>query len=377
MLKDVICFTVGDSNKASTWSGIPFFFTTSLEEKGVNVYRVNLAPPKWLTFLYMSVISKVYSLCFHKSFRSIYNTIIYRGWANSVIKKKSRLFPSSQLSIFFSYNFVDISGSRPSVLLCDWNLQYYIDKRLNRKPTFLERRLIMNQNAVMNKAALIISLFPQCARYMEQNSSIKKVEYLKSNVVNNYCAEPDSQIILKKKQAVNILFIGREHYLEGYNILVKSFEQLCDDVKSCRLNVIGLSMDDVVLDNGGKICHYGYLRKENNEECQLYYKLLSEATLVVNVNPRWAGYSSIIEAMYYFTPIIVSSFDTFVEEFGRELYCGYYCDDQEQLVSLIKSVLFHPDYENLCYNSHKLVENHTWTNYIDKFMEIVTRDFDL
>lgn len=40
--KEVIFFTKGDSADISTWSNVPYFFTRTLEEKGVTVHRVNM-----------------------------------------------------------------------------------------------------------------------------------------------------------------------------------------------------------------------------------------------------------------------------------------------------------------------------------------------
>lgn len=379
MLTEVVCFAIGDSNKVSTWSGIPYFFTSSLEANGIKVHRVDLSPPQWLNFLYDKIIAKLYSLLFPQSYKSKYLTIIYRLWANLLIVKASKTYSNAQLSIFFTYSFRDFMSQRPTCLLCDWNLQYYIEKRQHRAPTLIEKKYIKHEKRVMSKANMVISLFPQCAEYMENYSVNRSVTYLGVNVVNNYKGEPDPKVIYKKRVARNILFIGREHYISGYRILEQAFRQLCMEVPDCRLDVIGLSLDDncVYVEGGGLIQYHGFLRKEHEQECKLYYKLLSEATVVVNVNPNWAGYSSIIEAMYYYSPIIVSPFDCFVEEFGQNLSCGMYCKDTDDLCELIKEVLFCPTYDALCLNSHKLVENHTWTTYIERFINKVEKHIDL
>lgn len=371
MLKEVVAFTIGDSAKVSTWSGIPYFFTSSLEELEIKVNRVNLAPPAWMRYFYQKILSKIYKVICRYSINSIYLTAMYRWWAMRVIKRKTMLYPTSEISIFFTYSFLDLWGDRPNILICDWSLQYYIEKRLNRKPSTFETKCILRENEVIKKANLVLSLFPQCANYLQSHID-GNIVHLGVNVVNNYKKEPDPNIVLQKKNNLKILFIGREHYIEGYRMLIKAFDTISGEIPNCQLDVIGLSNDKNISFHPA-ITHHGYLRKEVEKECSLYYKLLSEASIIVNVNPNWAGYSSIIEAMYYYTPIIISPFECFVEEFGRNLSCGFYCNDSDQLPHLIKEIFFHSDYETLCYSAHKLVETHTWTNFIEEFINQVEK----
>ena len=43
-MNEITIFTYGDSNKISTWSNVPYFFTTTLEKKGIIVNRINIRP---------------------------------------------------------------------------------------------------------------------------------------------------------------------------------------------------------------------------------------------------------------------------------------------------------------------------------------------
>ena len=39
---ELIAFANGDSTRPATWSGVPYFLLSALEEKGVVVHRVNI-----------------------------------------------------------------------------------------------------------------------------------------------------------------------------------------------------------------------------------------------------------------------------------------------------------------------------------------------
>ena len=44
MIKEIIFFSMGDSNKISTWSNVPFLFCKELEQKGILVRRIDIGP---------------------------------------------------------------------------------------------------------------------------------------------------------------------------------------------------------------------------------------------------------------------------------------------------------------------------------------------
>ena len=102
------------------------------------------------------------------------------------------------------------------------------------------------------------------------------IRYLGTNVVNNYMDEPDPQIVLQKKTKRNVIFIEREHCREGFRLLESAFNKLSKEFPGCRLDVVGLESGD------------SEVAQECDAECRKYYKLLSEATVIVNVNPNWA-----------------------------------------------------------------------------------------
>ena len=98
------------------------------------------------------------------------------------------------------------------------------------------------------------------------------------------------------------------------------------------------------------------------------------AKVLINPTPKWGAYSSTIEAMYNYTPVIVSPYETFVNEFGRIIDFGLYNEHYtaEGIAKDIEIVIFNNDYKSLCENAHNRVEKYTWSNYVDKVLNLIS-----
>jgi hypothetical protein len=59
-LKEINVFTYGNASKLSTWSNVPYFFTETLEEKGIKVNRINIQPNKIFKTIYRFTIWQIY-----------------------------------------------------------------------------------------------------------------------------------------------------------------------------------------------------------------------------------------------------------------------------------------------------------------------------
>jgi hypothetical protein len=55
-LKEINVFTYCNASKLSTWSNVPYFFTETLEEKGIKVNRINIQPNKIFKTIYRFTI---------------------------------------------------------------------------------------------------------------------------------------------------------------------------------------------------------------------------------------------------------------------------------------------------------------------------------
>lgn len=99
----------------------------------------------------------------------------------SKMKKGSRKFPQSDLQVVFDFSHV-IEDSKPLVMICDWTIEYYIKEHLNRVPNKYESRLIKKQYEIMQKADVIISIFPESFRQIEKH--IPEKTYYLGHIVN-------------------------------------------------------------------------------------------------------------------------------------------------------------------------------------------------
>lgn len=123
--------------------------------------------------------------------------------------------------------------------------------------------------------------------------------------------------------------------------------------------------------NDANIYCYGCLRKNVKKERDLYYSLLHSCKVFVYPAQQWGGYSSSIEAMFYGSPIIVSPYDDFVCEFGKNINFGRYTCDREELHETIRSIIDTDKnkYKDLCFNAYKRVSDYTWSNYVNDFLK--------
>ena len=78
-----------------------------------------------------------------------------------------------------------------------------------------------------------------------------------------------------------------------------------------------------------------------------------------------------IEAMYFYTPVIVYPCTEFVDEFGEEIEFGKYLKDSKYLAQTILEVWSQRDYQKMAQKSHDRVSNYTWTHFVDELLSDV------
>ena len=375
MIKEITVFTDGDSTKLSTWSNVPFFFTETLIAKGIKVNRVNIGTnPNWerkydktINRIVIRILKKT-SYGYFRSYTNFIN-VRYRIW------KAVKRYPNSDVFIFLTFSFSSVGFTKkPIVLFCDWTYDHYIRHHLNRNPDFLERQCIKREDSQINKSDLVLTLFPKVEEYMKKRYKCENISYL-GNVINSlFTASSDIEVLEKKKEKKKILFVGSPKYIEGAKVLLQAYTLLKKQYPSISLHFVGIEAS--LLENlPSDVYCYGYLNKGNDSERELYYQLLNEATIFVNTTPLWGAFSASIEAMYFYTPVIVSPYDEFVETFGSKINVGLFCErnSPDLLAEKIEALLFHKDYVQICQNAHNAVEEFTWDSYIDKVMDQVKK----
>lgn len=369
-IKEVTVYTKGDSRQVSTWSNFPYFFTTTLEQKKIKVNRVNIASNPLLEKLFDRTITRI--------LRKFYNGNNTYDYSRSIInyfdvKRKiffsKRKYTTTDLNLFLTFSFSTKSTSdTKTALFCDWTYDYFFQQFQERKPNFFERQSIRRENAEIKKADKIFLLFSTIQDHFRQKYNINAI-YLDGYVINAL-KEPDEDRVIKKKSKSNkILFVGTPKYLEGARALLDAFKIVKEQQPEATLHFIGISPEHLP-EARDEVFFYGYLNKNNPSHSKLYYDLLEEVKVFVNTTPKWSAYSASVEAMYFYTPVIVPPYDEFQATFGADAFsAGYYCLENQELAGFILEVFRSKSYEKMCLEAHNLVKEFSWSNYIDKFLK--------
>lgn len=359
-IKKVILFSHGSAYDASSWSNIPYLMRESLEKSGVEVISINQKPSRLLKAL----VQYLYNATKYYDYRHV---PLVKWWNNTKIKRAVKKHSNADFCIILNYNYYNKFNDIPTLLFHDWNLEM-IMKMDNHYPSKREEQNMIYQNDIISKSNLILTIFSESQKFLKNRFPDKKIYKIDRNVINlldKNVFDLDN-IIRNKYESDYVLFIGRDHYQEGLNQIIEVIKGFNGKLK---LKVIGIRGKDTEL-----IKYYGWLKKDHEEQNKIFYDLIRNAKICVNTTKGWAGYSSIIEAMYYGTPIIVYPFTQFKEEFGKSLNFGFYSDgEKDDLSSKIEIInsLDYNDYHKMAFNAHDLVKDYTWDNYIGELIKIM------
>jgi len=386
-MKEVIFLTNGDANNANVWSNVPYCFSHALENEGITVHRIDYSISSSFVKFYNLVLRRILdSLTLRKlKFPYLRSTRLFKFFAERKIRKAIQQYPQADLCLFMGYGFFNKWNKIPSLIFSDWTTEMDIQKK--RKPNFLEKRIIRQEEEAINHAQYVISLFPVCCEEMKKKYPKANIHFLGGNVINDLLnkslvsrsklqvsnEKADNTIIVEdlvetKEKSKKLLFIGRKTtYLEAAKKLIEAYRLLKQEeqYRDLELDIVGCAESDFGSLPDGVTC-YGFLNKSNERDRNTYYDLLLGAKVLVNVNPNWGAFSSTVEAMYYYTPVMVSPYQDFVKNFGKEIDFGVYNQDftVESIANNIKSVINSENYTEMCNFAHEKVKTYTWENYV-------------
>lgn len=366
--KEVLFFCYGDARAASTWSNVPYCFVKALEKRGIAVECVDIKPDAWIDSFWNSTVKRFINLL-----RRNNDYYFERSWLAECIsyhkiRRAVRGNMNAELCIFTSFSYWNKFDSRPSLLLCDWTYEMLITERFHRQPCFIEKRYVLQQKKAICNASLVVSLFKNSAETMKLRFPSANICWPGINVINNlYDGVIDDCLIGLKKINDIVLFVGKPAYLSGAKMLAEAMLKIWESHPSMELHCIGITQEQLGADDERIVCH-GYLRKDVPEEREMYYGLLCRSRVFCNPTPEWAGFSSTVEAMYFYTPVVVSNYDNFVEEFGHNIEFGRYnvSFDGGSLSKNLLAVIDNPDFTTMCLCAHETVRNYTWDEYVQR-----------
>ncbi len=377
MKKEITVFTQGDASLASTWSNVPYFLTATLESKGYRINRINVEARGFLQKIYDKFFCRLLrhtilpdtTFCYERSY-------LYNRRVDRMMRKAVCAYPDSDCYLSTSFSFSPKKYTdKPCILFCDWTYAYYVTHFNHKKPDFLEKPAIQRQDALIESVDHVFSLFPDVTQYMQSYYRNPNIAYL-GNVINS--EEANAPVDFEQKRtAQKLLFIGLKKYQAGAKALIDSVILLHSDYPDMELNIIGMVPDDCSLVTVPDFIHFhGYLSKDVPAQKKLYYRLLQESMVYVNTTPLWAGFSSALESLYHYLPVITSPYSSFLDTFGPTINFGYYCEENtpEMIAETLKQVLDMPasEYEMLCQHAHDCTLDYTWSSYVDKMLSCLS-----
>lgn len=370
-----ICY--GDSTSPKAWSNVPYLFSENLQKQGFEILRLNLSPNEKYEALWNKYPGRILSRLFPTQQYEYIKTPIARSFAYQKIKKVLKNNPDLYFVIILSFDFYNKFNKIPSLIFHDWSYDMIILDRLKRKPYFFEKWFINYQHEAFKKSELVVSLFKDAQKIISKRHG-KKVHHLGSNVVNdiNFNKPTPEEILELKRNSQQLLLIGSMKYLLGARKLIQAFRILQKDFPKLILNIVNIPKDRLLLEETDRnINFYSYLDKGDPAQNKQYYDLLTNAKILVNPSEIWAAYSSTIECMFYYTPIIIKPYEAFTMDYGEKIDFGVYLQNTDVLtiVNGIRSILLMDDdaYTKLCWRANQLVKDQTWENYTKKVVELM------
>ena len=374
MIKEVILFAAGDPQAAKTWSNVPAMMYNTLKSKGIKVHGVSFAPENIICTL-GAYFNKVLRLMFRGCVYDFSRTSLYRYLCNSRIRKAIEKYPNADCCIFMTFSYYNKFSNIPSVLFCDWTYDVLLNERIGRKPYFFEKWPLKQEREAVTSSQYVFSLFPSCAQSIRSYYKSDHIYYIGGGLVNILYDKPldEVDIVNRKNHSNIVLFIGNGGYKDAAKSLIEA-HKLCKNTSPFELHIVGMTESDLG-SHEGVICH-GYLNKDNESERNLYYDLMKSARFVANPTPIWGGYSSIVEAMYFYNPVLVSPYKDFVEEFGKTIDFGIYNErfTAECIADNIQKFFFCEDYPALCHCAHDTVKDFTWDKRVDYLLSIIANN---
>jgi len=302
-IKIYFCTTAPSKNYKS-WSNIPYLLHKNLEKKGYivkNFVMWELEPLKTLFNLPVRVLNKFWNL---GTTYFYVRTPVHYFFTYAYSRCIGLISAKLDVMLVQGFSYPLHNGKNRQIIVGDWPSEYLFEKFLKRKPSRLERNSINRENAVIERADAIITLFPNVREYMLQKYKNQNIYYF-GNVVN-----VDDKVVLpadireRKKTSRRFIFVGQSFYLRGALQLIEAARNIRAQGYDCEVDIIGIDSSLI----GAKynwLKVYGYLDKQNPRDKQLYYELMSNARMFVNTTPGWSGFQALLEAMYFYNPILV------------------------------------------------------------------------
>ena len=370
-MKIYFCSTDPSKNYKS-WSNIPYLLHKNLEKRGYvvnNFVMREVEPFKTLFNLPIRVLNKFFKLgttyFYVRTPVHFFFTYIYSRWIGLISTKQD-------VMVVQGFSYPIHNGKNRQIVIGDWPSEYLFEKFLKRQPSGLERSSIDRENAVIESADALVTLFPNVRDYMLRKYKNQNI-FCFGNVVN-----VDEDVLIpndiqeRKIKSKRFLFIGQPFYLNGAQELIAATLNLRQKGFDCEVDIVGIDPSFFRTKYVWLKVH-GYLDKEKPSDKVKFYELLSNARLFVNTTHGWSGFQALMEAMYFHNPIVVrpnESLNSFFSDLNKVAHI------LEETGPTLESILLDSlsdlaGYQQMSNAARKAVESSTWNNFTTELIGLL------
>lgn len=368
-MRKLIVISTEDSNKIDSWSNVPYLFCNTLRDYGYNIIPFTINENFFLKYI-IYIVKKILHILFKINTTWDYSrsALHYYHAQNQINKFCKKNQHDAVLVLSLSYGPSNYYN-KPLILFGDWSYSYYLHIKQKKYINKFEKESAKREDLLIKKADIVITHFNDARLYIENISPKTKSFYLGTFI--NSIENPSHEDISIKKHSKKILFIGKSHYIEGARELIEAYSALKNIDSEFTLDIIGINKSELNKIPTGVYCH-GYLSKGDDIQRKKYYSLLRTSTIFVNSNPKISSFSATLEAMYFFTPIIVTKSLEMVNTFGESISFGYYFDRKNtSLKNSILELRNSNSYFQKAINANHEANKYSWDNYIKKFTNVL------
>ena len=362
-MKIFFCTTAPSKNYKS-WSNIPYLLHKNLEKRGYlvdNYVMREVEPLKTVFNLPIRILNKFFKFgttyFYVRTPVHFFFTYLYSHFIGQMSAKQD-------VMVVQGYSYPPHNGKNRQIVLGDWPSEYLFEKFLKRRPSRLERNSIDRENAVIEAADAVITLFPNVREYMLGKYKNQNI-YFFGNVVNvDEDVSLPADIRERKFNSKRFLFVGQPFYLPGALELIAAARNLRQQGFECEVDIIGIDPSLIGVEYGWLTVH-GYLDKEKPGDKEKYYELLSNARLFVNTTPGWSGFQALLEAMYFHNPIVVRPNESLNSYFSNLTTVAHILEENRSSLEsiLIESLDDTAQYQSMSDAARRAVESSTWNNF--------------
>ena len=366
----IIVISTEDSSSLDSWSNVPYMFCKTLRENQYYVIPFTIRENSLLRNIIFILRKFLFLITSHKTTWDYSRSIIHFYHARYQINKFCKTNEHDAILILSLSFGPSCSAKKPLFMFGDWSYGFLLEKKLNRKPDFFEKDAIKRENKLLKQADIVITHFLVAKDYI--NKILPEVKAYHIGTFINAIENPDKLDLVRKARSENILFIGKPHYIDGAKALLEAFKKIKIINPKLTLDIIGIERTALTKIPEG-VTYHGYLSKSNDTERSKYYSLLRNASVFVNTNPKIASFSAALEAMYFYTPIIITKTDEMIDTFGERISFGkYFYQDEESLEKCILDLINSANYSEIAINAHLQSSTYSWDNFVKKFTKLVT-----